>query len=91
MTGLTHWNKVLRPLEVTLGPGDALVWFPGWEHETGIETGPSISLSLHFLPHSASLYLHTFRDMLSNRVSNTCNWGQTDVDHMTEFEYHCLG
>ena len=67
--------QILCPLKVTLGPGDALVWFPGWEHETGIETGPSISLSLHFLSDPASHYLHTFRDLLSSRVSNSCNWG----------------
>lgn len=67
--------QILRPLEVTLGPGDALVWFPGWEHETRIEVGPSISLSLHFLISPASHYIQTFRDILTSNVSSSCNWG----------------
>ena len=68
-------SQTLHPLQVTLHPGDALVWFPGWEHETGIETGLSISLSLHFTSPPHSRYINTFADLLSNHVSNSCHWG----------------
>jgi hypothetical protein len=76
LTTSPAWSQVLRPLEVVLGPGDALVWFPGWEHETGIEAGPSVSLSLHFTPNHSSHYISSFPELLSARVSKTCNWGQ---------------
>ena len=66
--------KVLRPLEVTLSSGDALVWFPGWEHETVIAEGLSISISLHFDSPSDSVYQNTFHQELSDRVSHQCHW-----------------
>ena len=40
------FSKVLRPIEVTLNSGDALVWFPGWEHETIIVKGVSVNLRI---------------------------------------------
>ena len=70
-------TQVLHPLQVTLQPGDALVWFPGWEHETRIVSGPSISLSLHFTSPSNSSYQNTFSDKLSERVSPHCKWRDT--------------
>ena len=66
--------KVLRPLEVTLSGGDALVWFPGWEHETVIIEGLSISISLHFDSPSDSVYQNTFHQELCDRVSHQCHW-----------------
>ena len=66
--------KVLRPIEVTLNSGDALVWFPGWEHETIIVEGISVSLSLHFNSPSDSVYQNAFHEELSERVSNHCDW-----------------
>ena len=59
----------MQPLEVVLQQGDALVWFPGWQHETKILEGPSISLSLHFQTIMNSLYIKTFKSALANRVS----------------------
>jgi len=77
----TH-TQVLHPLEVTLQPGDALVWFPGWEHETRILTGPSISLSLHFISPGNSSYQNTFSELLSQKVSPHCKWRDSgDSDH----------
>ena len=73
--------QVLHPLQVTLQPGDALVWFPGWEHETRILSGPSISLSLHFMSPSNSSYQNTFSDILSERVSAHCKWRDTSHSH----------
>ena len=66
--------QVLRPLEVTLSGGDALVWFPGWEHETCITEGLSVSLSLHFDSPSTSVYQNTFHRELTERVSQHCDW-----------------
>ena len=66
--------QAFRPVEVILGPGDALVWFPGWEHETSILIGPAVSLSLHFTSPSDSAYQNTFSDLLSQRVSPDCKW-----------------
>ena len=74
-------TQVLHPLQVTLQPGDALVWFPGWEHETRIVSGPSISLSLHFTSPSNSSYQNTFSDILSGRVSPHCKWRDTSRSH----------
>ena len=68
-------SQVLQPLETALGPGDALVWFPGWEHETRIETGPSISLSLHFSMTFRSRFTAVFRDLLTEKIGRTCDWG----------------
>ena len=51
--------QILCPVEVKVGPGDAVVWFPGWEHETGITEGLSISLLLHFETTMSSLYVRT--------------------------------
>ena len=73
--------QVLHPLQVTLQPGDALVWFPGWEHETRILSGLSISLSLHFMSPSNSSYQNTFSDLLSERVSPHCKWRDTNHSH----------
>ena len=73
--------QVLHPLQVTLQPGDALVWFPGWEHETRILSGLSISLSLHFMNPSNSSYQNTFSDILSERVSAHCKWRDTSHRH----------
>ena len=56
-------------MEVVVGPGDAVVWFPGWEHETRILEGLSISLSLHFETGKSSLYVTTFLNHLVERVS----------------------
>ena len=61
--------QVMRPLEVVLGPGDAVVWFPGWEHETKITKGLSVSLSLHFDTLLDTLYVRTFRSVLTEKVS----------------------
>ena len=60
----------MQPLEVVLQQGDAIVWFPGWEHETRILEGLSISLSLHFQTVMSSLYIRTFKSALANRVSS---------------------
>ena len=67
-------TQVLHKLDVTLQPGDALVWFPGWEHETRILIGPSISLSLHFTSPADSTYQNTFSEVLRERVSPNCKW-----------------
>ena len=66
--------KVLRPREVTLSSGDALVWFPGWEHETVITEGLSVSISLHFDSPRGSIYQNAFHQELSDRVSHHCDW-----------------
>ena len=66
--------KVLRPLQVTLRSGDALVWFPGWEHETVIMEGLSVSISLHFDSPSNSAYQNVFHQELTERVSHHCDW-----------------
>jgi len=60
----------MHPLEVVLEEGEAVVWFPGWEHETRILQGLSISLSLHFATVTNSLYIKTFQDALVHRVSS---------------------
>ena len=62
-------QKILHPLEVVLHEGEAVVWFPGWEHETRILEGLSVSLSLHFDTLMDSLYVQTFRRSLIERVS----------------------
>ena len=63
----------MKPLAVNLTQGDALVWMPGWEHETEIlGDEESVSLSLHFLP-TSTLYQRTFATFLNNRVMN-CAW-----------------
>ena len=62
--------KVLRPSEVVLHEGEALVWFPGWEHETRIQHGLSVSISLHFDTELDSLYVQTFQKFLRERVSS---------------------
>lgn len=59
----------MKPHEVVLYPGDAVVWFPGWEHETKILDGLSVSLSLHFETVKDTLYVKTFRSFLAHRVS----------------------
>jgi len=59
----------LCPVEVVVGPGDAVVWFPGWEHETRITQGLSVSLSLHFDTAMSSLYVKTFINYLADKVS----------------------
>ena len=56
--------QVLHPQEVVLKEEEALVWFPGWEHETRIQHGLSISLSLHFDTVMDSLYIQTFKRFL---------------------------
>ena len=61
--------QVLHPLEVVLREGEAVVWFPGWEHETRILEGLSVSLSLHFETDTNSLYVRTFRKNLADKVS----------------------
>ncbi len=61
--------QVLKPLEVILEAGDAVVWFPGWEHETRILTGLSVSLSLHFQTLLDSLYVKTFSSALGDSVN----------------------
>ncbi len=61
--------QVLHPREAVVGPGDAMVWFPGWEHETRILQGLSISLSLHFETVS-SMYVKTFLNLLAKKVSS---------------------
>lgn len=66
--------QILQPVSVKLLPGDALFWFPGWEHETEITEGISISLSLHFIPPQGSMYQRTFASLLQERVSKDCNW-----------------
>ncbi|XP_065900488.1 uncharacterized protein [Dysidea avara] len=71
---LSNWSEVLKPAEVTLWNGDGLVWFPGWEHETHITEGPSVSLSLHFDSPSTSVYQNNFHHELTERVSQYCNW-----------------
>lgn len=73
-TGTSIYIQVLQPLSVKLEPGDALFWFPGWEHETEITEGLSISLSLHFTPLRGSLYLNTFSSLLHKHVSADCDW-----------------
>ena len=59
----------MKPYEVMLSPGNALVWFPGWEHETKILQGLSVSLSLHFQTLMDALYIRTFQSSLSEKVS----------------------
>lgn len=59
----------MQPLEVVLHEGEALVWFPGWLHETKILKGLSISLSLHFQTIMNSLYVKTFKAALADQVS----------------------
>lgn len=49
--------------------GDAVVWFPGWEHETRILQGLSVSISLHFDTKMDSLYVRTFKKILVDKVS----------------------
>ncbi|KAL5475073.1 hypothetical protein EMCRGX_G027127, partial [Ephydatia muelleri] len=75
-TSTRHWNwtSLLQPLQATLYPGDVIVWFPGWEHATSIQVGPSISLSLHFTSPQNSIYQNTFSEELSQRVSDECPW-----------------
>ena len=73
--------QVLVPQEVVLGPGDALVWFPGWEHETRIETGPSVSLSLHFsMNYIPCHYTAMFSDVLNQIIGITCDWSSAQTN-----------
>jgi hypothetical protein len=64
----------MKPISVLLTEGDALIWMPGWEHETEIiGTEQSVSLSLHFLPGN-TIYQRTFATYLKERVMENCAW-----------------
>ena len=73
---MCYCHVLQQPLEVLLESGDVLVWFPGWEHETGIETGPSISLSLHFSTNYSSTFILSVSDYLSHKIGRHCNWNK---------------
>eukprot|EP00118_Oscarella_pearsei_P012884 m.98257 g.98257 ORF g.98257 m.98257 type:complete len:287 (+) comp36974_c0_seq4:633-1493(+) len=70
-----HFKEVMRNWKGTLNSGDAVVWFPGWDHETKIVgDAQSVSISLHFWPTQGTQYERHFSQYLEQRIPMNCSW-----------------